>query len=228
MRPILLVVLAILAASSAATSRAADTTVVKVLAYYPNGDVSQGTGWFVDSRVLVTDYHVIRSAVSYEVLYQDGMVREARLWNWSVGCDLAALELEKPRTDQKYLTVIADSNKAHQNQSVTAISYPHGNRTISQGKLIRAYWSDATTASIVLFGSDLLTSHGGSGGPVLDSQGQVVGMLEAIAKDGDYECFIISANVIWEALQLTGPEHPSGFVTGVTKGLALGRRLLYE
>ena len=44
----------------------------------------------------------------------------------------------------------------------------------------------------------------------LDSQGQVVGMLEAIAKDGDYECFIISANVIWEALQLTGPEHPSG------------------
>jgi hypothetical protein len=39
---------------------------------------------------------------------------------------------------------IADSNKAHQNQLVTAISYPHGNRTISQGKLTHAYWSDAT------------------------------------------------------------------------------------
>ena len=147
MRSVLLIGVAILAAISTATSRAAETRVVKVLAYYPDGDVSQGTGWFVDSRVLVTDYHVIRSATNYEVLYEDGMVRRAKLWNWNAGCDLAALEVQEPRTDQKYLTVIADSNKAHQNQLVTAISYPHGNRTMSQGKLTHAYWSDATTAS---------------------------------------------------------------------------------
>ena len=87
------------------------------------------------------------------------MARRAKLWNWNAGCDLAALEVQETRTDQKYLTIIADSNKAHQNQLVTAISYPHGNRTISQGKLTHAYWSDASTASIVLFGSDLLTAN---------------------------------------------------------------------
>jgi hypothetical protein len=64
MKSILLLAVAVLAAISTATSRAADTAVVKVLAYCPNGDVSQGTGWFVDSRVLVTDYHVIRWATS--------------------------------------------------------------------------------------------------------------------------------------------------------------------
>jgi hypothetical protein len=58
---------------------------------------------------------------------------------------------------------------------------------------------------------------------VLDSRGQVVGMLDAIAKDGAYECFIISGNLIWEALQMTSPAHPNGFVTGVTKGLKLSQ-----
>jgi len=48
-------------------------------------------------------------------------------------------------------------------------------------------------------------------------------MLDAIAKDGSPECFIISGNVIWEGLQMTGPAHPQGFVTGVTKGLNLSR-----
>ena len=120
---------------------AADTTVVKVLAYYPNGNVSQGTGWFADSRVLVTDYHVVHSAISYEVIYADRMVRTAKLWNWSAACDLAALEVQEPRAE-KYLSVVADSNKAHPNEPVKAISYPRGNRTISQGKLTRAYWSD--------------------------------------------------------------------------------------
>lgn len=61
----------------AAHALAADTTVVKVLAHYANGDLSQGTGWFCDSHVLITDYHVVRSAISYEVIYADRMVRTA-------------------------------------------------------------------------------------------------------------------------------------------------------
>jgi hypothetical protein len=67
----------------AAHALAADTTVVKVLAHYANGDLSQGTGWFCDSHVLITDYHVVRSAISYEVIYADGMMRTAKLWNWN-------------------------------------------------------------------------------------------------------------------------------------------------
>jgi len=41
MRPILLIGLAILSATSA-VANVVDTAVVKVLAYYPNGNVSQG------------------------------------------------------------------------------------------------------------------------------------------------------------------------------------------
>jgi hypothetical protein len=48
MRPILLIGLGVLAATSALISRAADTTVVKVLAYCADGTVSQGTGWFAE------------------------------------------------------------------------------------------------------------------------------------------------------------------------------------
>ena len=54
-------------------SWAANTTVVKVLAYRADSTVSQGAGWFAASHVLVTDYHVVRAAVNYEVIYADGM-----------------------------------------------------------------------------------------------------------------------------------------------------------
>ena len=46
-------------------------------------------------------------------------------------------------------------------------------------------------------------------------------MLDSISKGGHYECFIITANVLWEALEMTGPEHPNGFMTGITKGVNL-------
>jgi S1-C subfamily serine protease len=220
MKPILLIALLV----TARLSLAADTTVVKVLAHYADGTVSQGTGWFFNRHVLATDYHVVRNGVSFEVVYADGTVRGARLWTFNANCDLATLEIPEPRADQQYLAVVADSDKAYQNQPIKAISYPRGNRTISQGKLTHAYWSDSRRGSIVLFGSDLLTSYGGSGGPVLNSQGRVVGMLEAIAKDGEPEAFVISANVIWEALQMNGPAHPNGFVTGITKGVNLNQR----
>ena len=75
--------------ATAIASWADDTAVVKVLAYYGNGTISQGTGWFINGRLLVTDYHVIRSSVSYEVTYEDGMVRKARLWISNPACDLA-------------------------------------------------------------------------------------------------------------------------------------------
>jgi S1-C subfamily serine protease len=71
-----------------------------------------------------------------------------------------------------------------------------------------------------LFKSDLCSTHGGSGGPVLNAQGEVVGMLEGGDSAGDV--YIISANVIWEAIDITGGNvHPGGFRTGVTSGLHL-------
>ena len=47
MRPILLIGLAILSATSA-VANVVDTAVGNVLAYYPNGNESQGTGWFAE------------------------------------------------------------------------------------------------------------------------------------------------------------------------------------
>src|SRR5262249_5274189 len=137
----------------------------------PKGPLPTGSGWFFNSHVLTTDYHVVHSAVNYEVIYADGMVRQARLWTFNASCDLAALELPEPRAGRRYLAVMATSNKVYKNQPVTAIAYPRGNRTISHGKLTHAYCSDTKHGSIVLFGSDLLSANGGSGGPALDAQG---------------------------------------------------------
>ena len=47
MRPILLIGLAILSATSA-MANVVDTALVNVPAYYPNGNASKGTGWFAE------------------------------------------------------------------------------------------------------------------------------------------------------------------------------------
>jgi hypothetical protein len=62
--------------------------------------------------------------------------------------------------------------------------------------------------------------HGGSGSPIFNMQGQVIGIAEAISKPGlPYECEILNVNLIWEALGLKNPDHADGFFTGVTVGL---------
>ena len=83
--------------------------------------------------------------------------------------------------------------------------------------------ADGGGRQIAAFYSDMPTDHGASGSPVLNAKGEVIGVVEAVVTDttgGFIECQIISANVVWEALQIANKSiHPRGFKTGVTIGL---------
>ena len=187
-------------------------------------NIKQGTGWFLNQETVLTDFHVIEDGIRFAVFYEDGQSSEALFLKGNSACDLAALTVTRPRADQGFLPLIADSNAILPNTPVFAIGYPHGNRTVSTGKLFEAYTVDRVRqyGNYALFKSDLCSTHGGSGGPVLDAQGEVVGMLEA--KDWEDNVYVISANVIWEGLDLTGGDvHPGGFRTGASSELHLDR-----
>jgi S1-C subfamily serine protease len=196
------------------------TSIVKIISFLPDGRAKQGTGWFLNKETVLTDFHVVEDGIRFAVFYEDGQSSEALFLNGNSACDLAALIVIRPRADQGFLPLIADSNAVLPNTPVLTISYLHGNRTLSTGKLFRAYTTDRVRqyGNYALFKSDLCSTHGGSGGPVLNAQGEVVGMLEALDRAGDV--YIISANVIWEALDITGGNvHPGGFRTGATSEL---------
>jgi len=200
------------------------TSIVKIISFLPDGGAKQGTGWFLNKETVLTDFHVVEDGIRFAVFYEDGQSSEALFLKGNSACDLAALTVTRPRADQGFLPLIADSNAILPNTPVFAIGYPHGNRTVSTGKLFEAYTVSRVRqyGNYALFKSDLCSTHGGSGGPVLDAQGEVVGMLEAL--DWADNVYVISANVIWEGLDLTGGDvHPGGFRTGASSELHLDR-----
>ena len=200
------------------------TSIVKIISFLSDGSAKQGTGWFLNQETVLTDFHVVEDGIRFAVFYEDGQSSEALFLKGNSACDLAALTVTRRRADQDFLPLIADSNAILPNTPVFAIGYPHGNRTVSTGKLFEAYTVDRVRqyGNYALFKSDLCSTHGGSGGPVLDAQGEVVGMLEAL--DWADNVYVISANVIWEGLDLTGGDvHPGGFRTGATSELHLDR-----
>jgi hypothetical protein len=68
--------------------------------------------------------------------------------------------------------------------------------------------------AFVVFTTTAYADYGSSGSPVFNEYGRVIGILYAINRDTGRGT-VVAMNVVWEALKLTNPEHPEGFVTGV-------------
>lgn len=203
--------------------------VVKLITHYPNGNGERGTGWFINDHAFVTDYHVVSGGASFEIVYPDRAIRTAHLVKWNTPCDLALLTVDNPRPNQQWINLVEDSQSINGPIALTAIGYPHGERKISSGTALNGLYADPTRQDyVVLIKSDLETGPGGSGSPVLNADGKVVGMVEAVSVKGQpYACYIISADVIWEALGITNPTiHPNGFNTGITADLDLNKSFL--
>jgi S1-C subfamily serine protease len=200
------------------------TAVVEVLARnwaQPN-IVSQGTGWFFNERTLITDYHVIEGYNQFMVVYPDGKRVTATLRNLNVACDLADLDVVKPRSDQWWSSIIPDSETVYPNEEVCARGCPQNHWTITYGNLTGRLTDTTGRRAVGWYSTNLFLDHGGSGSPICDDNGEVIGIAKSISKPGaPYCCLIISANVIWEALGLKNSSHPDGFRTGITNGVNL-------
>jgi len=197
------------------------TEIVKVYGRLISGGYSQGTGWFINSTKLITDYHVIKNCTSIWITYPDGKWSDVIVLRINSATDLASLEVIKPRADQAWLTVIDDSDTVSYGEKVTASGYPHDKWAQTAGTLTERYVDQSGSRTVAWMSSDLVLDHGGSGSPITNSDRIVIGIAESITKPGlPYRCMIISANVIWEALGLTSTTtHANGFYTGVTLGL---------
>jgi S1-C subfamily serine protease len=86
------------------------TSIVKIISFLPDGRAKQGTGWFLNKETVLTDFHVVEDGIRFAVFYEDGQSSEALFLNGNSACDLAALIVIRPRADQGFLPLIADSN----------------------------------------------------------------------------------------------------------------------
>lgn len=149
-------------------------------------EVDSGTGsgfvWDSDGHI-VTNYHVIGDASSYEVVFFDQSGYKADLVGVSPSHDLAVLRIQAPQNLLRPV-MVGESSDLRVGQSVFAIGNPFGlNQTLTTGivsaKSRRIKSPNGATIDDVIQ-IDAAINPGNSGGPLLDSAGRLVGVNTAI------------------------------------------------
>lgn len=149
-----------------------------------------GSGSVLDkSGMIVTNYHVIDGAKEISVSLFNGLSYPAVLVGQDPDTDIAVLKIEAP-ADQLIPLNWGNSQSLRVGQKIYAIGNPFGlERTMSTGmisSLNRQIPSRARRTMRALIQIDASLNQGNSGGPLLNTRGELIGMNTAImSSSGD-------------------------------------------
>jgi S1-C subfamily serine protease len=146
---------------------------------------SLGSGFVIDKAgFIVTNYHVVGNAQSVHVSFSNNDSMKAEIIGKDPATDVALLKVEASSRALKPLP-LGDSDGIHVGDQVAAIGNPLGlDRSITLGivsALHRSLTSPEGTPIDRVIQTDAALNHGNSGGPLLNAQGQVVGVSSAIS-----------------------------------------------
>ena len=153
-----------------------------------------GSGWVYSSDgYIVTNAHVVGTQTKVEVDFPTGAKVYGNVVGLDQNSDLAAIKVDLP-ADQLHPLSLGDSDALKVGQTVAAIGDPEfllGSMTTgivsavgrSQPSNVQVSGSTSyyTTGDIIQ--TDALLNHGNSGGPLLNLDGQVVGVNWALQVD---------------------------------------------
>ncbi|MBT2419547.1 trypsin-like peptidase domain-containing protein [Streptomyces sp. ISL-22] len=166
-------------------------STVTIQAESSSGEGGTGTGFVFDTEGhIVTNNHVVADAVDGGKLtatFPSGKKYDAEVIGHAQGYDVAVIKLKDAPSDLKPLT-LGDSDKVAVGDSTIAIGAPFGlSNTVTTGIISaknRPVASSDGTGSNASYMSALQTdasiNPGNSGGPLLDAQGNVIGINSAI------------------------------------------------
>lgn len=147
-----------------------------------------GSGAVIDNQGhIVTNYHVVRDAEQLQVTLWDKSKHTAKMVGSDPNNDLAIIQIDAPRGLQPI--PLGTSKGLQVGQKVLAIGNPFGlDRTMTTGivsSLGRSIESENGRVIEDMIQTDASINHGNSGGPLLNSQGQIIGINSAILSPSD-------------------------------------------
>ncbi|GAA2524078.1 trypsin-like peptidase domain-containing protein [Streptomyces levis] len=171
-------------------------STVTIEAESTSGEGGTGTGFVFDKQGhIVTNNHVVADAVDggkVTATFPDGKKYDADVVGHAQGYDVAVIKLKDAPGDLKPLT-LGDSDKVAVGDATIAIGAPFGlSDTVTTGVISaknRPVASSDGSGSQASYMSALQTdasiNPGNSGGPLLDAQGNVIGINSAIQSTGN-------------------------------------------
>ena len=151
--------------------------------------VASGTGVVVDKRgFIVTNAHVVENNEGQPVVqFNDEKSVSARIVGRDPSIDIAVLKVDPKGLDLKPLP-LGDSSKLEVGDTVVAIGSPFGlDQTVTTGivsALQRQIQAPNNFQISNVIQTDAAINPGNSGGPLLDANGEVVGINSQIATSG--------------------------------------------
>jgi serine protease Do len=168
-----------------------------------------GSGVLISPECLVlTAAHVVRGADQIMVKTQDGKIRPADLLFSEMSADIALIQLTQQDPDLKHAE-LGDSDRLVVGQAAYAIGSPYGlENSFSVGHIsgfrnFDRYYDGSVEAKFIQ--TDAAINIGNSGGPLLNSKAQVIGIASQIVSvSGGFQGigFVVPINTAKELLSL--------------------------
>ena len=157
---------------------------------------SLGSGVILDpSGIALTNAHVVEKATDIEVITLDGSKHRAKIIGLDKKTDLAVLKLDDGKGTFKYAR-LGDSEKMQVGDWVIAVGSPFGLQSTVTAGIISAKALQIGQGPFDDFlQTDAAINPGNSGGPLVNMQGEVIGINTAIVAGGSGIGFAIPVNM---------------------------------
>jgi len=157
---------------------------------------SLGSGVIIDpSGIALTNSHVVERATEIEVITLDGSKHKAKVIGNDKKTDLAVLKLDDGKVKFPFAR-LGDSDKMQVGDWVIAVGSPFGLQSTVTAGIISAKARQIGQGPFDDFlQTDAAINPGNSGGPLVNMQGEVIGINTAIVAGGSGIGFAIPSNM---------------------------------
>jgi S1-C subfamily serine protease len=158
---------------------------------------STGSGFIISSDgYIITNHHVVQGAKELHVVFSNGDRFKAELKGADPSTDIAVIKI-----DSGFCKALSfgNSDEIIPGQIAIAIGNPYGlQQTVTAGVVSATGRSLRTQNGRLIddvIQTDAALNPGNSGGPLLNSQGLVIGVNTAIISSAQGICFAVSSNI---------------------------------